>query len=220
MSGTAIIYLVSLPVTGLLALGYQEKMFGFFEEVRLFFVHLFSRDEMRRLQERREAITHELKLYRQRKDHTFEPPRSLGWEGAGQISVGDYDNDGDEDILVGRSLARLPAEKRQALGQSCALLRNDVGNRNHWLSVVCVGKTANRDGIGCRIRVTTADGVTQTREIRGGLGHAGHNGPYIAHFGLGAHTRAARVEIRWPDRAGSRSVRVNVEADQRVTVAQ
>ena len=162
----------------------------------------------------------ELKLYRQKPDHSFEPPRSLGWEGAGQISVGDYDLDGDLDILVGRSLNRLPKEKRQALGISCALFRNDLDNRNHWLQVVCVGKTANRDGIGCRIRVTTADGVTQTREIRGGLGHAGHNGPYVAHFGLGRHTRADRVEVFWPDRAGLTTVQRGIPADQRLRIEQ
>ena len=63
--GTAIIYLVSLPMTGLLALDYQERMSGFFEEVRLFFVHLFRRDEISRLQQRREAIKRELELYRE-----------------------------------------------------------------------------------------------------------------------------------------------------------
>ncbi len=63
--GTAIIYLVSLPMTGLLALDYQERMSGFFEEVRLFFVHLFRRDEISRLQQRRESIKRELKLYRE-----------------------------------------------------------------------------------------------------------------------------------------------------------
>ena len=63
--GPASIYLVSLPATGLLALCYQEAMGGFFEEVRLFFLHLVRRDEMSRLQKRREAITCELELYRQ-----------------------------------------------------------------------------------------------------------------------------------------------------------
>jgi len=162
----------------------------------------------------------ELKLYRQKPDHTFEDARTFGWEGAGQISVGDYDGDGDQDILVGRSLNRLPKERREALGISCALFRNDVGNANHWLQVVCRGKAANRDGIGCRIRVTTPDGVTQTREIRGGHGHAGHNNPYVAHFGLGRHAVAERVEVFWPDAAGSTRVLTNVQANARLVVPQ
>jgi hypothetical protein len=166
------------------------------------------------------ADSQELKLYRQRSDHTFEPARTFGWEGAAQLSVGDYDNDGDEDILVGRSLNRLPKARRAELGVSCALFRNDIGNKNHWLQVVCRGKSANRDGIGCRIEVTTADGVTQTREIRGGLGHAGHSGPHVAHFGLGAHTKAQKVVVRWPDRAGSVKTLTGVAADQRRVVHQ
>jgi len=161
----------------------------------------------------------QLKLYRQKPDHTFEKARLFGWEGAGQISVGDFDNDGDQDILVGRSLNRLSKEKRKALGPSCALFRNEIGNRNHWLQVVCRGKTANRDGIGCRISVTTPDHVTQTREIRGGHGHAGHNDPYIAHFGLGSQT-TARVVVRWPDAKGSRTVKEKVAAGQRLLIEQ
>jgi hypothetical protein len=162
----------------------------------------------------------ELKLYRQKKDHTFEKPRSLDWEGAAQISVGDFDNDGDLDILCGRSLNRLPKERRAALGKRAALFRNDVGNKNGWLQVECVGKAANRDGIGARIRVTTADGVTQTREIRGGHGHAGHNNPYIAHFGLAKHTEVKKLEIRWPDKANTVQVMESVKAGQRLVVRQ
>ncbi|MCZ6572865.1 MAG: CRTAC1 family protein [Planctomycetota bacterium] len=161
----------------------------------------------------------ELKLYRQRPDHTFEAARTFDWEGAGQLSIADYDNDGDQDILVGRSLNRLPAPRRRELGPSVALFRNDVGNKNHWLQVVCRGKTANRDGIGCRIEATTADGVTQTREIRCGLGHVGHNGPPIAHFGLGRHAKADLV-VWWPDRAGTKSEVRAVEAGQRLVVRQ
>jgi 1-acyl-sn-glycerol-3-phosphate acyltransferase len=63
--GLAIIYLISLPLTGLFALGYQERLSGFFEEVRLFLLHLLRRDEMSRLKKRREAITRELEICRE-----------------------------------------------------------------------------------------------------------------------------------------------------------
>ena len=62
-------------------------------------------------------------------------------------------------------------------------------------------------------------GVTQTREIRCGLGHAGHNGPPIAHFGLGKHAKAD-VVVRWPDRAGTKTEVGAVEAGQRLVVRQ
>ncbi|MGQ0615044.1 MAG: CRTAC1 family protein [Planctomycetaceae bacterium] len=162
----------------------------------------------------------ELKLYRQKPDHTFEAARLFDWEGAGQLSVADFDGDGDQDILVGRSLMRLPAERAEALGPSCALFRNEAAGRNRWLTVACRGKSANRHGIGCRIRVTTADGVTQTRELRCGLGHAGHDDPPLGHFGLGRHARAERVEVVWPDRAGSATLLERVEAGRRIVVEQ
>ncbi|MHC4952266.1 MAG: CRTAC1 family protein [Planctomycetota bacterium] len=162
----------------------------------------------------------ELKLYRQRRNHTFEKARLFDWEGAGQISVGDYDNDGDLDILCGRSLNRLPADRRKALGKRPALFRNDVGNKNHWLQVVVKSESINRDGIGCRIRLLMPDESVQTRVIRGGRGHAGHNDPYVAHFGLGAHTQVIRVGITWFDGKGSTKQLDGVQADQRLVVRQ
>src|SRR4030095_5787363 len=53
----------------------------------------------------------------------------------------DVDNDGDLDLLITASNG--PAR----------LLRNDGGNRNHMLRVRTVGTTANRDGIGAKVRV-------------------------------------------------------------------
>ncbi|MEM8883780.1 MAG: CRTAC1 family protein [Planctomycetota bacterium] len=161
----------------------------------------------------------ELKLYRQKPDHTFEEARLFDWEGAAQISVGDFDNDGDLDILCGRSLNRLPKERREALGKRAALFRNDVGNKNRWLQVVCEGTKSNRDGIGCRILVTTPDGVTQLREIRGGHGHAGHNNPYIAHFGLG-QAETVKIVVRWPHRDVPETVIEGVKANQRLVVRE
>ena len=54
-------------------------------------------------------------------------------------AVGDYDNDGDLDLLISNN------------GQAPQLLRNEGGNTNHWLAIQLVGTTSNRDGIGARI---------------------------------------------------------------------
>ena len=67
--------------------------------------------------------------------------------------------------------------------------------------------------------MTTPDGVTQTREIRGGLGHAGHNGPYIAHFGLGKHAKA-RVWVTWSGPVPGVWVDLKADANQRLVAKQ
>src|SRR6185312_2888117 len=58
----------------------------------------------------------------------------------------DFDNDGDLDLLV--TVNNGPAR----------LLRNDGGNKNHWLRVRTVGTASNRDGIGARVTVTLPAG--------------------------------------------------------------
>ena len=59
----------------------------------------------------------------------------------------DGDNDGDLDVLV------------TANGDVARLFRNDGGNRNQMLRIQTVGSASNRNGIGARVEVSTADGV-------------------------------------------------------------
>ncbi|MCU0722511.1 MAG: VCBS repeat-containing protein, partial [Planctomycetes bacterium] len=138
-----------------------------------------------------------LRLYRQCEDRSFEDvteQAGFRWEGCGGLSVGDFDRDGDPDVLAGRSFFRLSQEHRDRfmdgiLVNAPGVFRNDVGNRsgNHWLVVRLEGKGAghaNRSGIGARITVT-AGGVTRIREIRGGAGVGNHQDPPEACFGLG-----------------------------------
>src|SRR3954454_22933735 len=54
-------------------------------------------------------------------------------------AFGDFDNDGDVDILVVN------------LNEPPSLLRNDVSGSNHWLKVKLVGTQSNRSGIGARV---------------------------------------------------------------------
>ncbi len=65
--GTALVYLFSLPLTGLVALFYGEVLTGFAEEGRVFLLHLLRRDLMERLQKRRDHIV--AKLERAREDY-------------------------------------------------------------------------------------------------------------------------------------------------------
>jgi hypothetical protein len=116
----------------------------------------------------------------------------------------DYDNDGDLDVLVTNN------------GDYPQLLRNDGGNRNHWLEVRLVGTRSNRDGIGSKVKVV-ADGVSQAEEAKGGMSYQAAHDPRI-HFGLGAATRAGSLEIDWP--SGAISKFSNIAADRCITVKE
>ncbi len=111
-------------------------------------------------------------------------------------AFGDYDNDGDVDVLV------------LNLGGSPALLRNDGGNSNHWLSLSLEGTKSPPDPIGARIRLT-AGGHTQTQHVVGGGSYLSSSDRRI-HFGLGQADRAERIEISWP--SGTVDVLENVAA--------
>jgi len=117
---------------------------------------------------------------------------------------GDYDNDGDMDLLI------------LNLNGPAVLLRNDGGNRNHWLMVRTVGTKSNRCGIGTRICLT-AGGLVQIAEVKSGSSYLSTSDPRV-HFGLGAETEAAKVEIRWP--SGRVQVLTGIKADQLLHVEE
>ena len=149
-------------------------------------------------------------LFRNDGEGTFTDVSSLSGESFGDKKVsrgaafGDYDNDGDVDIYIVNS------------NQSAVLLRNDGGNRNHWLRIVTIGTKSNRDGVGARIKVTTGE-LTQVDEVRAGSSYASGNDLRML-FGLGERKQADRVEIRWP--SGIVQVLRDVPADGTIVVEE
>jgi hypothetical protein len=113
-------------------------------------------------------------------------------------TYGDYDNDGDIDLLI----ANLNAIPR--------LLRNDGGNRNNWLMVDVRLPGGKRHAIGARVTVKTGSlvRVQDAVPVRGYLSQ----GDPRCHFGLGKVKTADVVEIRWPDK--TTTVLKDVEANQ------
>ena len=99
-------------------------------------------------------------------------------------AFGDFDNDGDIDILIVN------------LNESPSLLRNDVSGTNSWLKVKLIGTKSNRSAIGARVTVGAAKSL-QTQEVMSQSSFLSANDLRL-HFGLG-EAKTAQVRVRWPN---------------------
>lgn len=119
-------------------------------------------------------------------------------------AFGDFDNDGDVDLLV------------MNMNEPPSLLRNDYAGRNSWIEVKLEGTRSNRAGLGATVLVTAA-GRTQARAILSQSSYYSHD-DLRAHFGLGAAPRADRIEVRWP--SGQVDVLEDVEGRRVVRMSE
>lgn len=119
-------------------------------------------------------------------------------------AAGDFDNDGDLDILVNNN------------GEAPQLLRNDGGNANHWLEIFLIGTKSNRDGVGARVKVSAGNLILYDQR-KGGMSYQSAQDPRL-HFGLGEHPKVNAVEIRWP--SGIVTQLFNVNSDQVIAVKE
>ncbi len=99
-------------------------------------------------------------------------------------AFGDFDNDGDVDILIIN------------LNEPPSLLRNDLKGNQNWLKVKLEGVKSNRSAIGARVLVRYG-GKVQAQAVLSQSSFYSSNDPRL-HFGLGAST-TAQVEVYWPN---------------------
>ena len=119
-------------------------------------------------------------------------------------ATADYDNDGDTDIVIMNS------------NQRAVLLRNDGGNQKNWLGIKLIGTQSNRDGIGAKVTVSTAD-ITQMREIKSGSSYASGSDTQLL-FGLGENQHIEKITIVW--QSGTTQVLKDVSINQILTITE
>jgi hypothetical protein len=118
-------------------------------------------------------------------------------------AFGDFDNDGDIDILIVN------------MNEPPSLLRNDVSGKNNWLKLKLVGVKSNRGAIGARVTARYG-GKTQVQEIISQSSFYSSNDPRV-HFGLGA-AATVDLEIRWP--SGAKQTFAAVRANRILTIRE
>jgi tetratricopeptide (TPR) repeat protein len=129
-------------------------------------------------------------LFRNRGNGTFEELQPEHDSGLARALIGrgaayaDYDHDGDLDLL-------LTANQGAAF-----LLRNDTPRTGHFLRVVTQGTRSNRDGIGARLRLYTAQRQL-TGMVRTGSSYLSQSTTAVT-FGLAADEQPDRLEVAWP----------------------
>lgn len=120
------------------------------------------------------------------------------------LAIGDIDNDGDPDLLL------------LSVGRPPVLLRNEGGNKNHWLGVKLNGTVSNRDGIGAKVYLTS-NGTHHWKQLLGGRSYCTASDNRLL-FGLGAQNKIDELEIRWT--SGRVSKLQNLKANQYLTVTE
>ena len=118
-------------------------------------------------------------------------------------AFGDFDNDGDVDILV------------MNMNEPPSLLRNDVTGSGRWLKVLLVGVTSNRGAIGARVTARYGS-RTQAQEVSAQSSFYSSSERRL-HFGLGA-AASADLTVRWP--GGATETVTGVEANQLVVIRE
>jgi enediyne biosynthesis protein E4 len=122
----------------------------------------------------------------------FEDVTSKGGEGFREsevsrgLAVGDVDNDGDPDVIVGNNLG------------PTRLLLNEVGQKRSWVGLRLLDPSGKRDALGARISARLPGGITLWRRVRTDASYLSACDPRVL-LGLGDWKGPVTVRTLWPD---------------------
>ena len=120
------------------------------------------------------------------------------------LALGDTDNDGDSDLLLLNA------------GEPPVLLRNDGGNRNHWVGIKLIGTKSNRDGIGAKVTISSG-GRQRSKQLIGGTSYCSASDQRLL-FGLGGNEKIDAITIHWP--SGQVTTSKDVPIDRYATIKE
>ena len=100
------------------------------------------------------------------------------------LAVGDFDNDGDPDVVMVSQTGPLQ------------LFRNDGGNQNHWITFRLEGVTCNRDALGAKVTLKTTQGK-RTQWVHGSSSYCSHSDTRLT-FGLAEAVGVLSGTVQWP----------------------
>jgi enediyne biosynthesis protein E4 len=122
------------------------------------------------------------------------------------LAVGDYNNDGRIDVLIGNN------------GGAPVLLKNNAGEGNHWVGLLLQGTNCNRDAIGATI-TWSVNGKTRSRyKANGGSYLSSHDMREV--IGLGTAAKVDWIEIKWPLPSGKIERITDPPIDRYVTIVE
>ncbi|MGC2473900.1 MAG: CRTAC1 family protein [Candidatus Sulfotelmatobacter sp.] len=118
-------------------------------------------------------------------------------------AFGDFDNDGDIDILIIN------------MNEPPSLLRNDLAGKQNWIKILLVGVKSNRSAIGARVLVHYGSKVQAQARVSQSSYYSSSD-PRL-HFGIG-ESKIVDVEIYWP--SGLHERHNAITANQLVTIRE
>jgi len=126
-----------------------------------------------------------------------EPHSSRG------CAFGDFDNDGDVDVLIIN------------MNEPPSLLRNDLSGNQNWIKILLEGVKSNRSAIGARVLVHYGNKVQAQARVSQSSYYCSSD-PRL-HFGIG-ESKMVGIDIYWPN--GLHERHAAVPANQLVTIRE